>query len=86
MEPPGPQRGMTVDDRSVETLPRHTSGTDGARPEHGVLVRCKYGLLEPAGTTINPADAGDTGSKAVHGVTGDQDMREPEEEKEVDNQ
>ena len=41
---------------------RHPDGADGARPGHGALARCKYGLLaleEPAG---NPAAAGPQGS------------------------
>ena len=54
-EPPRPQRGTAADNGIAETPPRHTavtSGTSGARPEHGTLARRKYDLLapeEPAG-------------------------------------
>ena len=59
-----------ADDVSAKTLTRRTTGTDGARPGYGALARRKYGLLAPTGTEVNPADAGDPGSKAGHMVTG----------------
>ena len=70
---------MAADNDRAGTPPRHTVGTDGARPAHGTLVRREYGLLAPTGTTVDPADAGDSVSEAGHGVTGYQDGREPEE-------
>ena len=36
---------------------RHSDGADGARPEHGVLVRCEYNLLAPKDPAGNPATA-----------------------------
>ena len=79
-EPTGPQQGTAADDGSTEDQPRHTSGTNGARPEYGALARRKYGLLALAGTAVDQVDAGDTGRKAGHGATADQDGKEPEEE------
>ena len=57
---------------SAETPLRHTTGTDGARPEHVALARREYGLLAPMGMTVNPANAGDPGSADSHGETGEQ--------------
>ena len=42
-------------------------------------MRCKYGLMELAGTAVDPANTGDTGSEASHGSTADQDGMELEE-------
>ena len=60
--------------------PRHTAGTDGARPEHSKLTHREYGLLAPKGTAVDPADVGDPGSKARHGFTRDQEWRDLEEQ------
>ena len=79
-EPPRPQRGTATDDGSVENLPRHTAGTDGTRSEHGALARRECGILVPAGTAVEHADTGDTGSEDGHGYTADQDGTDPEEE------
>ena len=80
MAPPlRPQRGTSADDGSAGTPTRRTSGTDGARPEHGTLERHEYGLMVPTGTAVYPADAAEPGSEAGHGVTGEQDVRNPEE-------
>ena len=79
-EPPHPQRGEVADDGSKETPTRHSSGTDGAMPEHSALPRRKYSFLTPAGMVVDPANAGDPGSKASHGATVDQYGRDPEEE------
>ena len=76
-EPPLPHRGMVVDTGSVENPPRHTSGTNGARPEHGALVGRENGLLALAGMAVDSADTWDTGSKAGHEATVDQDGMEP---------
>ena len=62
-----------ADNGSAGTLPRHTTGTDGARPEHGALVRREYSLLALEGMAFDPADTGDTVSEASHGSTADQD-------------
>ena len=75
-----PQRGTAAENGRAETPPRHTVGTDGVSIEHGTLARHKYCLLAPAGMAVDPFDAGDPGSAAGHGTTGDQDGREPEEE------
>ena len=64
--PPRPQRGTEADTNSAGTLPRHTAGTNGARPKHGALVRHEYGLLALTGTAVDPADAGDQGSGDGH--------------------
>ena len=72
-----PQRGTAAENSRVGTPTRHISGTDGARPEHSALARRKYNLLAPTGTAVDPADAGDPGSTAGHGATGEQDRREP---------
>ena len=77
--PPRPQQGTEVENGSVGTMPRHTASTNGARLEHGTLVRCEYGLLAPLVTAVDPDNAGDPGSAASHGATGEQDGREPEE-------
>ena len=80
--PPHPQRGTEADTDSVGTLPRHTSGTNGFRPEHGALARRKYGLLVPTGTAVDPANTGYKGSGDGHEATRrtfDQAQRETEE-------
>ena len=74
------QRDTAADDGRMENLQRYTAGTNGAMLKHGMLARREYGLLTPAGTAVDPADAGDPGSEAGHGATADQDGREPEEE------
>ena len=61
-----PQRDTLDDTNSAGTPPRHTAGTNGARNEHGVLARRKYGLLAPPGTAVNPSDAGDQESRDGH--------------------
>ena len=68
--PPRPQRETAVDTNSAGTPPRHTAGTDGARTEHGALARRKYGLLVPAGTAVDPADAGYQESGEGYGAIG----------------
>ena len=40
---------------------KHSGSTDGTSPEHGALVRCKYGLLVPEEPAGNPATAGPQG-------------------------
>ena len=79
-EPPRPQRSTEAYTDSAENQPRHTAGTNGARPKHGALTRHEYGFLAPAGTVVDHADAGDTGSEAGHGATTDQDGTDQEEE------
>ena len=72
-----PQRGTAADNRRVGTPTRHIYGTDGARPKHSALARREYNLLAPTGTAVDPANAGDPGSAAGQGATGEQDRREP---------
>ena len=36
----------------------HPNSSDGARPEHGALARCEYGLLAPEEPAGEPAAAG----------------------------
>ena len=72
-EPPLLHQSKVADNGSAGTLPRHTTGTGGARHEHGALVRREYGLLALEGMAVDPADTGDTGSEASHGATADQD-------------
>ena len=48
-----PQQGMAADDGIAETPQRHTAGTAGARPKHGALARCEYGLLAPMGMAFD---------------------------------
>ena len=76
---PRPQRGTAADDSIAGTPPRHTAGTNGARPKHSALAHHECALLGPTVTEVNQADVGDPGSAAVHGVTGDQDQRDLEE-------
>ena len=61
-----PERPTAADDGSAETLPRHTSGTNGARPKHRALASRKYGLMAPTGTVVDLDDAGDPGSADGH--------------------
>ena len=42
-----PQQGTAEVWRGVVRPHRHTDSADGARPEHGALVRRKYILLAP---------------------------------------
>ena len=77
--PPRPQPGTAADDDSAGTLPRHTAGTNVARPKHGALARRKCGLLAPTGMAVDQADAGDPVSAAGRGAMGNQDGKEPEE-------
>ena len=79
-ELPRPKRDIAAGDGSAENRPRHTAGTDGARPEHGAVSRRKYGSLAPAGTAVNQPDTGERGNKACHGATTEQDGTDPEEE------
>ena len=79
-DPQRPQRGSAEDDSSVENPSRHTASTDSARPKHSMLARRNYGLLAPAGTAVDPADAGDPRSEAGHGSTEDQEGKEPEQD------
>ena len=52
--PLSPQRG-TAEVRRVEvSTHRHPYGGDSARPNHGMLARCKYGLLVPEDTASKP--------------------------------
>ena len=57
LAPPRPQQVTKAETDRMGTLPRHTAGTDGARPEHGALACRKYGLLALTGTAVNPANA-----------------------------
>ena len=41
------QHGTVEGDRVNVNTQRHPDGVDGARPEHGALVRREYGLLAP---------------------------------------
>ena len=86
VEPPIPQRGTAAENGSAENRPRHTAGTNVARPEHGALARREYGLLAPTGMVVIPDDAGEPSSKASHEATGDWDGRNPEEEVEETQQ
>ena len=52
---PCPQRGKEGENNNARTLLRHTTGTDGARSEHGALARRDYGLLAPTGLAVDPA-------------------------------
>ena len=79
--PPRPQRGTAAEIDSAGTLIKHTAGTEGARPEHGVLPCCEYGLLAPTGLVVNPAATGNQGSVDGHEATrgtADQVRRETE--------
>ena len=80
--PPRPQRGMAAENGSVGTLTRHSSVTNGIRPENGALACRKYGLLAPTGTAVNSVNTGNPGSEDGHEATGGltgQDGRETEE-------
>ena len=66
---PRPQQGKMADNNIAGTKLRHTAGTDGARPEHGALARREYSLLAPTGTAVDPAAAGDRGSREGHVAT-----------------
>ena len=68
-EPPRPQGGTAADNNSAETPPRHTAGTNSARPEHGALARREYGLLAPMGAVVDLAAMGDQGSEDGHEAT-----------------
>ena len=70
--PPRPQRGTAADGISTGTPTRHTAGTDDARPDHGTLLRRKYGLLAPTGTAVDPSNAGEPGSTDGHEATWEQ--------------
>ena len=79
--PPHPQRGTVAYNGSAGTLIKHTAGTEGARPEHGVLPCCEYDLLAPTGLVVNPAATGNQGSVDGHEATRgtvDQAQRETE--------
>ena len=81
--PPRPQQDMAADNGSTGTLTRHTAGTDSARPEHGALARCKYGLLVPTRPAVDPDNAENLGSEDGHEATrgkAGQARRETEEE------
>ena len=56
--PPIPQLGTAADKDSMGTLHRHSDGADGARPENGMELRRKYGLLAPEEPAGDPAAAG----------------------------
>ena len=55
MAAPSPQRGTAADRESSETQHRHP---DGARTEHGALVRREYSLLAPAEPAGDPDSVG----------------------------
>ena len=79
--PPRPQQGTSADGNSAGTLLRNISGTNSARPNHGVLARREYGLLAPTGPAVDPAATGDQGSGDGHEATRgtvDQAQRETE--------
>ena len=46
-ESPRPQRDTAEDDDSVGPLPRQSDGTNSARPENGMHLLRKYGLMTP---------------------------------------
>ena len=52
-EPPGTTE-MAEDNGSVDTWPRQSDGADGARSEHGALVRREYNLLTSEATEGGP--------------------------------
>ena len=65
---------------------KHTTITDGARPEHSMLASRNYSLLAPTGTAVDPDDAGEPGSADGYEVTREQakdDGRETQEEDET---
>ena len=71
-----------TDNDSAGTLLMHIAGTDGARPNHGAIAHCKYGLLALRGAAVDPAAAGDQGSRDGHEATrgtSDQVRKEMEE-------
>ena len=63
--PPIPQRGMEKGERGEVITKSHSNSDDGARPEQGALVRCKYGLLAPYEPTGDLAAAGPHGSEKI---------------------
>ena len=60
--------------------PRQSDGADGARSEHGSLVRCEYDLLTSEATKGGPANAGGAVSEDGHGASVNQEGTETEEE------
>ena len=66
--PPRPQQETAADTNSSGTPHRHTAGT---RPEHGALVRRKYGLLALAGTAVDPSNVGYQEIGDIHEATGE---------------
>ena len=71
--PPRPQQETAADTNSSGTPHRHTAGT---RPEHGALVRRKYGLLALAGTAVDPSNVGYQEIGDIHEATGADSGRE----------
>ena len=67
---PRPHQGMATDNGSARTPTRHTTGADGARPEHVKLVRREYGLLVPTGTRSIWTTRGDLGSGGFESLQG----------------
>ena len=64
--PPRPQQGMAAVGDSMGTLHRHTSGTDGVRPENGMHSHDECGLLAPTGPVVDPAAMGNQVSGDGH--------------------
>ena len=53
----------TAEGERGEVIPhRYPDGADGARPKHGVLLGCEYGLLAPEDPAGDPVAAGPQGS------------------------
>ena len=63
------QRDTAADNDSVVPLPRQSNGTDGARPQNGMHLRRKYGLLAPEEPEGGQANAGTLARGDGHGVT-----------------
>ena len=55
--PLSPQQGMAASRGRKVSMHRYINGADGARPKHGALTCCKYGLVAPEEPAGNPAAA-----------------------------
>ena len=67
--PPSPQRGMAADDNIAGSQQRNFDGADGARPENGMHLRRKYGILASKDPESDPATAGPRVRGAGQGAT-----------------
>ena len=61
--------GAAVDGDTKGSLHRHPDGADSARPQNGMQLRCKYGLLASEEPAVDPATEGTQVIGDIHRAT-----------------